>query len=307
VSALGGHRGRERPLTAIAGTALIMSAVFGQTAATGPAFEVASIKASTMTPSEAINAGHTVGMKVDGARLDIGLGSLTFLIATAYRLEVTRISGPDWMAGQRFDIQAKIPDGANKERVPEMLQALLAERFKLAAHREQKEQQVYALVVDKAGPKLQESAPGAGASGKPFPHGNDGRKLLTLIDGPDGLETVSLLNGVTIFEAEKISLPELALFLRRYADLPVIDMTGLRGTYQVSMNIPDRPISRRPGGRGPNAPAAGDAPGPADNASDPGGVSIFASVKKIGLNLEKRKAPLDYLIVDHVEKTPTEN
>jgi uncharacterized protein (TIGR03435 family) len=308
VSAPGGQRGRERfPLKIIAATALVMSAVFGQTAATRPTFEVASIKASTMTPSEALNAGRNVGIKVDGARLDIGLGSLTFLIATAYRLEVTRISGPDWMAGQRFDIQAKIPEGANKEQVPEMLQALLAERFKLAAHREQKEQQVYALVVDKAGPKLQESVGDAGTSGKPFPHGNDGRKLLTVIHGPDGPETVSLLNGATIFEAEKISLPELALFLRRYADLPVIDMTGLKGTYQVAMNIPDRTIGGRFGGRGPNGAATGDASRPADLASDPGGVSIFASVKKAGLNLEKRKAPLDYLIVDHVEKVPTEN
>ena len=308
MSEAGGRRGRKLfALRSIAATAFAMSMVFGQTAASGPAFEVASIKASTMTPGEAINGGRNVGMKIDGARVDIGLGSLTFLIATAYRLEVTRISGPDWMAGQRFEIQAKIPEGANPEQVPEMLQALLAERFKLAAHREQKEQQIYALVVDKAGPKLQESAPDAGASGQPFPQGNGGRKVLTVIHGSDGLETVSRLNDATIFEAGKISLRDLALFLRRYVDLPVIDMTGLKGTYQVAMNIPDRATGGRIGSRGGNGPAAGDASSPADAASDPGGVSIFASVKKLGLSLEKRKAPLDYLIIDHVEKTPTEN
>jgi uncharacterized protein (TIGR03435 family) len=280
------------------------TALLGQPVPVSPKFEVASVKTSNMTPRDAFNAGR-LPIKVDRARVDIAVGSLSFLIATAYRVEADRISGPDWMVIQRFDIQAKIPEGATKEQVPEMLQALLTERFKLAAHRERKEQQVYALVVDKGGPKLQESGPDAGASDKPFPHGDGGRKLTMLIHGTDGRATVSVLKGVTVFEAEKISLPELARDLQRYVDLPIIEMSGLKGVYQVALNVPDRAVWRI-AGRGPNGPGT-DASDSANDASDPGGVSIFASIQKLGLRLEKRKMPLEYLIVDHVEKTPTEN
>lgn len=276
------------------------SALLGQSTPAGPGFEVASIKATTMTPRDAANAGR-LGMRVDNARVEIGAGSLTFLIATAYRVEASRISGPDWMIGQRFDIQANIPEGATREKVPELLQALLAERFKLAVHREQKQQQVYALVVDKGGPKLMDSAPDAGMSDKPFPHGDGGRRVLLLIRGTDGLATVSTWKGLTVFEAEKISLPELARDLMRYVDLPILDMTGLKGTYQVALEVPARAAGGRANGWKSNQSGA------LSDASDPGGVSIFASVQKLGLRLEKRKAALDYLIVDHVEKTPTEN
>jgi uncharacterized protein (TIGR03435 family) len=83
--------------------------------------------------------------------------SLFKLILTAYRLKPYQLSGPEWMRAQRFDIAAKIPDGASREQIPEMLQALLAERFKLSMHRDNKEQLVLALVVGKNGLKLKES------------------------------------------------------------------------------------------------------------------------------------------------------
>ncbi len=258
-----------------------------------------------MTPREAFAAGRNVGFKVDGARVDIGLGTLTALIATAYRVNATRISGPEWMARQRFDIQAKIPEGRTKEQVPEMLQALLEERFKLVIHREEKEQQIYGLVLENGGLKLQPSAPEAGTSDKLFPHGDDGRKLLKIIHGTDGLQTVSFLKGKTMFETEKITLAGLAVFLQSYVDLPVIDMTGSKGTYQVAMDIPDRALAFRSVGRSPDELSAANASGLADDLS--GGISIFASVKKLGLRLEKRKAPLEYLIIDHIEKVATEN
>src|ERR1035441_9283141 len=141
-------------LVLAAGTAL------GQT----PAFEVASVKpAAPLDRSQMLSGQMHVGMKVDAARVDIGSMSLAELIRVAYRVKAYQVSGPDWMASERFDVLAKLPEGASSGQVPEMLQALLAERFKLSVHRESKEHAVYALVVGKNGPKLKESAPDADA------------------------------------------------------------------------------------------------------------------------------------------------
>jgi uncharacterized protein (TIGR03435 family) len=241
-------------------------------------------------------------MRIEGARVDIGLASLLSLIGTAYQVEPFQISGPNWMAEGRFDILANMPDGATAAQVPEMLQALLAERFKLVVRRESKVHPVYALEAVKGGPTLKEAEPDAGTSGKPFPKGAGGRKLLQLTHAPDGLQTISLLNGATLFETEKISLPELARVLMRYVDLPVVDMTGLKSFYEVAMDVPDWPNRSSLAGRG----RAG-IDSPADVATDPPRVSIFASVQKLGLRLEKRTAPIETIVIDHLEKAPTEN
>ncbi len=102
-------------------------------------------------------------LNVVGSRVDIRFMSLYNLVVTAYRIKPHQLSGPDWMRSQRFDIAAKIPDGVSKDQVPEMLQALLAERFKLSIHRDSKDQSVFALVVGRNGSKLQRSAPQADA------------------------------------------------------------------------------------------------------------------------------------------------
>src|SRR4051812_16986219 len=92
------------------------------------AFEVASIKVAEPITPQRIQAGKfKVGMTVDGARVDIGFFGLRELIMTAYGVKQHQVTGPDWMSAQRFDISAKIPDGVGKDKVPEMLQALLAE------------------------------------------------------------------------------------------------------------------------------------------------------------------------------------
>src|SRR5437667_6809863 len=127
--------------------------LFGQTPAKPkPAFEVASIKASAPL-STLIAQRVRFGMTISGARFDCRM-SLNDLIAAAYRIKTDQIAGPEWLTSQRFEIHATIPEDTSKDQVPEMIQTLLEERFKLKAHRENKEQQVYALVVSKEGPKL---------------------------------------------------------------------------------------------------------------------------------------------------------
>src|ERR1035437_6542153 len=127
-------------LTISVAIVLTACSVFAQTPAAPLAFEVATIKvAETIGPAQIASGKIHVGMKVDAARVDIGYLSLADLIAMAYKVKPFQITGPDWMSAQRFDILAKMPEGATKDDVPVMLQALLAERFKLTLHRENKE------------------------------------------------------------------------------------------------------------------------------------------------------------------------
>jgi uncharacterized protein (TIGR03435 family) len=118
------------------------------------------------------------------------------------------------------------------------------------------------------------------------------------------LQTYSKLKGVMLFEAEKIAMPDLAFALMAYVDnTPVVDMTGLKGAYQVAIEVPGPPNFGRFGARGGMAAGGGD---PVE-AADPSGALIFASVQKLGLRLERRKAPVEHIVVEHLEKAPTEN
>jgi len=263
-------------------------------------FEVAAIKPA------APQAAH-VGTTIAGTRLEMGFFSLTALIVTAYKIETYQITGADWMTTTRFDILARMPEGATKEQVPEMLQALLAERFKLAIRREPREQQVYALVPGKGGPKLKETPVDFVVGGGPFEGGRGNRAIRAVIQPlpPGGWQTISSIEGRNLYESKKLSMAEFARFLRRYTDSPVVDLTGLSGFYEVTLEVPTT-AANRPGRPGVLAAADGSQR-PAEEASDPSGVSIFTSIQKLGLRLEKRKMALDQLVVEHIEKTPTEN
>jgi uncharacterized protein (TIGR03435 family) len=118
-------------------------------------FEVASVKPSADPGA----ARAQVGLRIDGAQLTCNYFSLRDYIALAYGMKNYQIVGPDWVAAQRYDIAAKLPTGASRPQVPEMMKALLAERFQLKAHPDKKEFAVWALVTTKSGSKLQESAP----------------------------------------------------------------------------------------------------------------------------------------------------
>ena len=146
-------------------TIVFAAVLFSQTAS-GPTFEVATVKPSALDVAklaQQMQSGQapTIGAHVDKARAQYTFMSLKELIATAYSLKAFQITGPDWIndMSQRFDIVGKMPDGSTVDQAPQMLQALLAERFKLAVHRENKDPSVMALVVGKGGPKLKESSP----------------------------------------------------------------------------------------------------------------------------------------------------
>jgi uncharacterized protein (TIGR03435 family) len=293
-------------------------------AAQTPAFEVASIK-----PSEPFNPGMVaagkihIGMKIDAARVDIGNMPLVQLIAKAYDVKMYQVSGPDWMkpTAQRFDIVATLPKGATKEQVPQMLQGLLKERFKMEAHTSTKDVEVYALVVGKGGLKIKESAP------LPAPAEGDGPAST----GSNSVSIKASGNGATVSDGEGttqvvtmapdqksmrlaisgITMGKLAESLTPMVDRPIVDMTDLKGRYDVVLDVSMQDMMNAARAAGANvpgpAPGAGAAGNPADAASDPGGGSVFTAIQSLGLKLEKRKAPLVSIVVDKVEKMPTEN
>jgi uncharacterized protein (TIGR03435 family) len=306
--------------------------------AAGPEFEVATVKAAPQPTPDLFRSGKIhIGMTVDGARVDVGGMPLTALLTQAFRVKAFQVVAPDWARESRWDILAKLPDGDSKDQIPEMLQALLAERFKLAVHSENKELPVYALVVAKGGPKLKASEdepaadqPANGGFGflpppPPPPSGGPGRGPG---DGPGRGAVVftpqfgairisgSPQEGRMHLEASRISMAGLSDLLTGMTDRPVLDMTGLSGNFQVALEASMEEMfggmARTQGlAFGPAGPGRGGPGGPGEvqggGASDPSGNQVFASVAKLGLKLEARKAPVETIIVDHLEKMPTEN
>lgn len=224
-------------------------------------FEAALIKPSL--PPEQQQIFHN-GVMIDNTHVDMGYQSLLDLIARAYRVSTFQVAGPEWMKSARFDVDAKLPSGAGSTHVPEMLQTMLAERFGLKVHREDRLTPVYNLIVGKSGPKM--------------PLADDSTKAAS---------PKRVSSGMTEFEFRQ-TMPELASFLTRMTPRPVFDKTGLTEKYQVVIDLPLVP--------------AGEAAGAADESS-----SIFTSVEQLGLKLDPQREPLETVVVDHVEKMPTEN
>lgn len=239
--------------------ALTAAAAWGQST-----FEVATIRpAAPITAEQILARTAHIGMTVDGTRVDFGTASLTGLIMQAYQVKTFQIAGSDWLAGyrQNFDILAKMPEGATRDQVPEMIQALLAERFKLAVHRETRDQAAYALVVGKNGAKLKQAA-------------SDAEPSFRTSMNPDGTVHSQITGPMALF----------ADFLTPYVERPVVDMTAMKGPCEFGFDIARQ--------------ARGD---PAFETE------FFAAVERLGLKLDPRKMPIETIVVDHIEKTPTAN
>ena len=267
-------------IRAITGAGLIVFtqfAAFGQ--ATPPAFEVASVK-------HAPPAGNDIRVMMggDAGRVNYSNVTLRNVMTRAFSVKDGQITGPDWLSSERYDIVAKLPPNTSRDQIPLMLQTLLADRFKLTLHREKKVMPVYALVVGKNGPKLREADAAAG---------------MRVSMGPKGRQ----LNG-------KVSIAQLADSLSNFMDRPVLDMTEIKGVYDIDLQwVPDD-SQRGPGFMGPGGGRPPEGGGERKGATDASesAASIFTAVQEtLGLKLEGRKSPIDILIVDHAEKVPTEN
>jgi uncharacterized protein (TIGR03435 family) len=292
--------------------ALTMS--FGQIAAPS-AFEVASIREALPLSIENVQAGRFhVGMNVKGSRADYGFVSLADLVPYAYRVKRYQVSGPQWMNKTQWDILAKFPSGQPAYRAPEMMQNLLAERFKLAIHREDREQPVYELVVGNGRLKIQEAA--AEEAGPATSHPTDPDSGLSTVRMGNEGGSMSLSGGATgalrmtpgqstlQIQIARISMSALADMLAQFADRPIVNATRLKGDYQVALALPTDLMTGMPAAQKLMAFLGLGSPGMV-----PGGSTgaIFQAVKDLGLELKSRKAPVETIIVDRGEKTPTAN
>ena len=284
---------------------LVSVAALAQTPAARLEFEVASIKPA-LPPS---SGGQVkVGIQVDGAQVRFVYTSVKDLMAVAYGVKDYQIIAPDYVASDRYDVSAKLPEGAARSQVAAMLQSLLEDRFKLKLHHDTKEFPVYALIVGKNGLKIKETPP------DPETDNPDPAKATVNVaasGGPSGV-AVNLGNGSYFsmannkIECKKMSMANLATMFSRFVDRPIVDLTGLKGNYDLALDFtPEdfRAMHLR------SAISAGVQLPPelrqmAEGASND---SLFVGMQSLGLKLEQRKAPLDVLVVDHSEKTPVGN
>src|SRR5260370_21486716 len=243
-----------------------------------PAFEVASIKPS---PPPA-DGRMRMSLSGDPGRINYTNVNLKVVLPKAFEVKSYQISGPSWLDTERFNIMATFPANTPKDQVALMLQSLLVERFKLKFHREKKDLPVYALVVGKNGPKLPKAEEGGAGGDKPMMLMRPGR-----------------------MEAKKMSMSNFVDMLSNLVDRPVIDVTSLQGFYDVTLDISMEEMAGMRGGmmRGMGPPPGEAGPAP-EGAPAP---SIFSSIQQLGLKLDPRKAPLDFISIDSGDKILTEN
>jgi uncharacterized protein (TIGR03435 family) len=238
------------------------------------------------------------------------------LITMAYGIKDYQLSGaPSWLNSERYEIDAKMDGGVadalqkmssddrNAARL-QMLQALLADRLKLAIHRDTKEGQIYTLVVGKNGPKLKEATaeelasppPGGPRGGGDGGGGGGGR-----IGGPGTIRFGRGAGGAQSFSLQAIPISTLADMLSRNVSRPVVDKTGLTGKYDIKLEWApdDAQLQSPPGG----APATLNGQPVPDSSAPP---LLTAIQEQLGLKLESGKGPVEYIVIEHIEK-PSDN
>jgi uncharacterized protein (TIGR03435 family) len=319
-------------------TACGIAPIVAQTPAPAPVqpqFEVASIK-----PNKSSDGRVSISVQPGGRFMATNV-PVRMLIRNAYQLqEFQMVGGPDWIGEDRFDINAKAEaDGTVNPFRPDkpgepskgqlMLRALLAERFKLAVHNEDREMPIYALVLarsdGKLGPQLTKSTvdcgaggPGGGRTGGPGGPGASG-------GGPDGPGAqgaggtrVRVGGGVAgtpqappapgaggpgpgncgiriapgNMSVSGSPMSQFAGSLAMWVGRIVVDKTGLAGGYDFNLTWTPDQMPPRPGVPG----------GPEPPPIDPNGPSIFTAVQEqLGLKLDSQRGPVSVLVIDHVE------
>jgi uncharacterized protein (TIGR03435 family) len=268
----------------------------------------------------------------DPGRVRYPFTTLRNLLQIAYDVKPHQITGPSFLDSERFEITATMPPTTSKEQFQVMLQNLLAERFKLAIHRETKELPMYSLSVAKGGPKLKESAPveppkeGDGDPPPPPPLpsgppkiGPDGFPMLpSLLGGRGGIFFIGMPGKLRMM-AQRATMKELADRLTQQVGKPVSDDTNLTAKYDFTLTFSSEGLTSSMMLMGPSGMPAGGAavsgpgPGGPDGGRGPGPEAeapadlFHALQEQIGLRLDSKKGQVAMISVDHIEKTPTEN
>jgi uncharacterized protein (TIGR03435 family) len=284
---------RTVPRTPVLASLLVALALAQQ-----PAFDVASVK--VIDPATRPAFGHSGGPgTADPGRIHYCCDAMITLLTRAYGIQSDRVSGPDWLADfggpNRYTIDATMPPDTTKAQFQSMLQSLLVERFHLKVHHETRNFPGYDLVVAKDGPKLKELAPIPKAADTPpqtpalkngeivFPPGPrmmswGGSGGMRIEAQEKSIGDLASALGSMITQAQGANLMDFSIPKAR-----VTDKTGLIGRYNFTLEFAGDPASDLP--------------------------TVFVAIEKqLGLKLEKTKdIPLDVIVVDHVDKTPTGN
>jgi uncharacterized protein (TIGR03435 family) len=269
---------------------VLVVAAWAQGAADSLTFEVASIKPSAkqgMVTRMADGPGTS-----DPGRFTATNAELSMLTMRAYGIQYDQLKGPAWMDTTQFDVVANVPPGTTAEQFRKMLQNLLAERFRMQVHHETRVVASYELTVANNGPKLKPAAESSGTDD--FVPGSGVRQVNR--DGfpilppgrPNG--TCGRLADGSYCTFRKVTM---AMFVQRlslptFVDGRVVDKTGLAGQYDLTLYY--SPMSNTPSSPDNNAPSIEQ-----------------ALEEQLGLKLVPSKAPIDVFVIDHAEKTPTEN
>jgi uncharacterized protein (TIGR03435 family) len=233
-----------------------------------PAFEVVTVKLSN--PDQGLK-----GLRIQGRQFSSINLSVSDLMLFAYGIHQRQLLGaPDWIEKERYDVLGKpdVEGQPNNRQMRALMQKLLADRFSLKFHREQRELSVYLIVVGKTGAKL------------------------TIAGGDSKADPIMFFYGPAKFVAKNATMADFAGFLQRgVLDRPVLDQTGLTGRYDFGLLW--RPEAAL-GGPGNNPPPPSDSDGLPD---------IYTAIQQqLGLRLEAAKTPTDVIVIDHLEK-PSEN
>ena len=248
---------------------LILTVAFvanGQNTSVQPKFEVASVKRTERCGG---------GGSIDPGSVALRGLPLKAVLMEAFKVKMEQIEGPSWLETDCFDISAKIPEGATRDQVPAMLEALLTERFRLAAHKEDRVRSGHALVVDKGGPKFKQDDPNINFMG---------REKGMMLYGRGALKGV-------------MTMATLAANLSTKGYGPVQDSTGLTGKYGIDLRWMPNP-DFEPKGPGPTLPMP-----PNWSEAD----LLTALRESLGLKLERRDVQVQFIVIDRIERVPTEN
>ena len=274
-----------------------------------PQFDVAVIKPSK--PDAQFRG------RINGGQVNVEGSTLKFLITFAWDLnpndDEVLVGAPKWLDSDRFDILAKVVSdapvsaGPNAPRIDiedlrHMLQVLLEDRFQLKAHMEDRPVSAYTLIAVK--PKLTPADPLSRTRCKEGP-------------GPDGKDP-RIANPVLnrLVSCQNMNMGQIGEELQRIASgyiySPVLDSTGIKGSWDFTLSFSSANLTKAGGGASGGPPPGASATGASAtgaSASDPNGaISLFDAVsKQLGLKLEKQRRPAPVLVIDHIEEKPTEN
>lgn len=269
----------------------LISGLAAQTPDSQVVFEVASVKHGLPGDYGARGNGGGPGTK-DPTSYSVENYPLSSLLEIAFGIGSYQLSGPAWLEEERFTVNAKVPLGAAKDQLKLMMRNLLIERFQLAAHFEKREVAGYQMVVAKGGPKLAVS-PGDPTLNddpekKPAPF-----KLTFDKDGypelPPGRNySMAMARDRARWRFGDESMDAFAEVLGGYIRQPVLNATGLTGKYDFVISWSTAELQ-------------------ANSHADSGPSLIEAVEEQLGLKLEAKKVPVETVIVDHIERTPSDN